>query len=135
VLYVRLLNLHSHLSIKRGHPPSVAQVATQTRIGPTPDNSCIHVNILLELNGAAEGGGADDSVLKIAIEYQCVYSVHKGVSINKLLPRAKEIAAAGNMMAWPYMRELVQTITSRMQIPPFLLPILVPQDIQEDKNP
>jgi preprotein translocase subunit SecB len=120
--HVRLIDLQSHLTMRGGKVPNRAKIDCSATVGPSSDGH-VHVNAVLDVEGRPAEGG--ESVVNIKIHYQCVYSVIDA-KLEQFAEHASEIATVGMLVLWPYFRELVQSLTSRMAIRAFTLPILAP---------
>lgn len=57
--------------------------------------------------------------------YQCVYEIHDA-DIDDVTAHNIQIANTVVEVAWPYLRELCSSLTSRMGIPAFTLPMYTP---------
>jgi preprotein translocase subunit SecB len=123
---IRLISLVSNLQIHNGKLPTVASLESTASVGPAPDGN-LHVNMTLTLTGRPSDAAADDdaSLVKIEVHYQCIYEVVEG-GPEQFEKDASIIAKVGMLVLWPHIRELVQSVTSRMAIPPFILPIFAP---------
>lgn len=123
---VRLVNVDAKLSIIDSKLPVHADIKLLPSAGPTPNGDRINANLQLELVGRPEEKSGDDcSNVKVNALYQCVYEVH-GVDIDEVTPHGVQIANIAVLVAWPYMRELCNSLTSRMGIPGFTLPMYTP---------
>lgn len=124
LVHTRLLDFHSHIEIRNGEVPSEAKIQNFTEIGVNEEEDALHVNVSLTVDGRPEGGGERSSLLQIAAQYQCVFEL-RNTSLTELEPYAQAIASTGTLVAWPFLRELVHSITAKMGIPPFSLPMFV----------
>jgi hypothetical protein len=123
LIHVRLINLQAELEIKGGQMPDEAHTQTTFGIGPAGD-SMLHVNGFLTVLGIPKDAPESGSVMKLNAVYQCVYRITEGTA-EDFKPHAEAICATGGLVMYPHMRELVQTITSRMSIIPYILPMYV----------
>jgi hypothetical protein len=122
IKHVRLVNVHAQLRITDGKVPTKAEVGSQTTIGPTGDKAALHADTIVSLTGYPQDGPVDDgSRLEIVAHYQVVY-IPEGFPVEAYLPHAELIAKNGILVAWPHLRELIQSLTSRMDIPQITLP-------------
>jgi preprotein translocase subunit SecB len=119
--HIRLIDLQSHLGIRDGKLPNKAKIECSANVGPSSDGH-IHANALLEIEGRPADGG--ESVVQIKAHYQCVYSIIDA-NLEQFSEHAGEIAKLGIWVLWPFFRELVQSITSKMELPTITLPVLV----------
>jgi hypothetical protein len=62
--------------------------------------------------------------MEIKAQYQCVYAI-VDAELEQFAEYANEIGKMGIWLAWPFFRELVLSITSKMLIPVVTLPVLV----------
>jgi hypothetical protein len=125
LIHVRLIGLTTQLEIKGGKVPDKASIQAQVGVGYSPDNT-VHVDAIIQLVGrpgdAAEG--EDCSALVMTIHYQCVYRPEEK-SAESFQDKAEEIARPAMLVMWPQIRELVQSISFRMSIPPLILPMFM----------
>ena len=123
---VRLVSVEASLKIVDSKLPLHAEIKMQPNAGATPSGDRINANVILELTARPEGETGDDcSTVKINAHYQCVYEVHDA-PIEQITPQGEQIANVVTLVAWPYLRELCHSITSRMGIPGFTLPMYTP---------
>jgi len=128
---VRLIDLHSHLEMRGGKVPSQAKFSFGASVGKSPDNN-VNIDTTLILEGRPEGDGEaeDSSIVSIKVHYQCVFEIIEG-TFDDVLKFDDEVAKIGMFVAWPYFRELVQSITSRMAIPAFTMPMFTAHGLAE----
>jgi hypothetical protein len=119
--HIRLLDLTSHLEIHGGKVPVQASIQYSLGVGASADGN-VHVNASLDLDGRPVEEGENSSVVKISISYQLVYEIIDGSKVEDFSEHGAVIGTAGMFVVWPYIRELVQSLTARMSIPPLILP-------------
>lgn len=124
--HIRLIDLVSHLEIRDGKIPSFAAIESAATVGQSPDGRLI-VDMTLNLKGRPADAEAESSSVVIDVHYQCVYDI-ADAEANQFKPFAAEIAKVGMLILWPHVRELVQSVTSRMSLPAFVLPVFSPSD-------
>lgn len=76
-------------------------------------------------------GSKDGIKLSISASFRVVYSIEpnlKQLTEDEIQKFGRFIATAN---AWPFWRELVQSTTCRMGLPPLLLPLLTPSSLME----
>jgi len=66
-------------------------------------------------------GGSDDYPLRIKLVWTIVYTLSEPASAEAVLAF---VAGSSMVHAWPYTRELVQSMTLRMGLPPLVLPVM-----------
>lgn len=120
---VRLISVDANLFIRDGKAPVEAQIKAMPSAGATPDGKRINANVMIEVVGKPAGETSDDcSTVKINAHYQCVYNV-ENAAIEDITPHGVVIANTAMLVAWPYLRELCSSLTTRMAIPPITLPM------------
>lgn len=122
--HVRLVGLNTSVFITGSRTPDHAEITAQTGMGPTPDGKNLNINLEIKVEARPKGLKDDCSLLLVDAKYQCVFSL-EGIKFDSLIPLSEPLCEVGMRVAWPYVRELVQTITARMSIPPVIMPILV----------
>jgi hypothetical protein len=124
---VRLVTLDAKLDIKDGKVPVHAKIQALPKCGPTADGKKMLAILEVEIVGRPEGAGDDDdcSTVRIKANYQCVYEI-VGVKADDIAPHAVAVANTGMLVIWPYLRELANSISTKMAIPPIVLPMFVP---------
>lgn len=119
---VRLLSIDAKVQLVSDELPPKPTVSLEAGAGISPDNQ-LHVNSSLGV--AAGSPDADSSYFGINAIYQCVYSV-EGIDPQQIA-EASEVNEAlvsnGVFVAWPYFRDLVQSTTTRMGLPPVVIPV------------
>jgi len=126
--HVRLLDLVAHLEIKGSLLPEEAQLSTHVGVGIGPDEPFIHVDGLVTVNGRPPGASNakdDGSILVIQVHCQCVFMAPEGSDRDQFMKYNDALAQSGMTIMWPHFREVVQSVSSRMGIDPFILPMLV----------
>lgn len=84
----------------------------------------------LKLTG---NSNVDDVIFSITAKYGAIYTSKTEVHFaDEKVTKFSQIV--GLNVIWPYWREFVQTITSRMSIPPLSLPLIRPGDLQFEKT-
>ena len=85
-----------------------------------------------ETKPKSESTGSKDGIkLSISASFRVVYSLEpnlKQLTEDEIQKFGRFIATAN---AWPFWRELVQSTTCRMGLPPLLLPLLTPSSLME----
>ena len=81
-------------------------------------NDIFYVRANLELKIGTE----EKQVVSVKIQYELEYSVPRDLKATRAELNAFA-AVNGVFNAWPYFRELVQTATQRMNLPPVILPV------------
>ena len=120
---IRLVGLSAQLKGKC--PPSGSEIVLMTEHNVTYDflsDTSLAVQVLFTLK--ANGPGQDGpEFFNLSASHQLTYTGDKlqHISADKITAFAS-INAVHN--AWPYLRELIQSITGRMKLPPLTLPLL-----------
>lgn len=94
------------------------QVTASTHAQPDRDENVLLVFINMGLHAVTENG---DALAKITSEFLLMYGLDKwdGLTDEHFRHFADH---NGVFNAWPYWREMVQSMTSRLEIPPLTLP-------------
>jgi preprotein translocase subunit SecB len=124
LIHVRLVGVQANLDIREGKIPDKATIQAKVGVGQAADDT-IHVDAAMNIVGRPSDATDDEtSSIVINLHYQCVYRA-EGVPADSFRDRAAELATPAMLIMWPHIRELVQSITGRMAIPPLLLPMFV----------
>lgn len=119
IKYVRLLSVESKLHIAGKTFPSVGPIEISGSLSPGPGGATMLVDTTVHLS-SQEG---DDSSIDIKVIYQCVYAV-VGATAEDLQSHGELICGTGMMTSWPHLREFVRSLTMRMEVPVFTLPLI-----------
>jgi hypothetical protein len=127
--HLRLINQSSELSIAGPKLPVKAEIEARSGVGVSHNKKNIHVNVILDVTARPEEDeGADvgkgTSLLKFHIQYQCVF-VLNGATPDEILEHVNKLANVGTLMVWPHLREMIQYLCGRMQLPALILPMFV----------
>ena len=123
LINVRLTSVNSQLVIRSGELPNAYEVSMQCSVGASAAGNNVHANCLVDVIGKPDGNREAESAVSIKAEYQCVFRV-EDVDADALMKDGDQIAGVGALIAWPYLRELVQTLTGRMGLLPFAMPMI-----------
>ena len=118
---IRLVELETSLSISDGNVPGNFSVEIGSELNMNASEKRCLVNVMLNV-GPDRSDQDSESALRLRAKYQCVYSV-KGICEPSDEDDAQKMMQAAAFQAWPYLRECVQSTTSRMGIPPLTLPL------------
>lgn len=119
---VRLLEVNSKLTIAGGLPNRY-EINFSCEVAASADPSVVFANVKVEVKGTSDKPDSKSEVVITAF-YQCVYKAD-GIDRDALQPHASVIANVSAMTAWPYLRELVHSISARMSLSPFALPMMM----------
>ncbi len=113
--YLRLRKSESVLLTIPESPPDLHQTI-QIEVGPSDaDPKAIFVQATFTLDG--------QDALHIGATFEILYEYHTSIKVTP-----EQIAAFGHLIgvnnAWPYWREFIQSMTSRMGLPSLTLPLL-----------
>jgi preprotein translocase subunit SecB len=94
------------------------------------ETSVIALVFHLKLKGKSD---ADEEMLRVAAKYGAIYNLKtKEQFEDEIISKFSQFV--GLNVIWPYWREFVQTMTSRMGLPPLTLPLVRPGDLQFEKT-
>jgi preprotein translocase subunit SecB len=99
------------------------ELSQQIQVGGSgdPKSNRLHFEIAVSLTGGSEKDKTHS--LSIRAEYQIVLQVADNLAIDEEL-HAEIGRRTGLNLVWPYWRELVNSLTSRMGVTPLVLPLL-----------
>ncbi len=124
--------LESASSLKLGAElQSITSINQSITIGVTraSEPNRIAFQFMLSLSGTSQ----KEEVIRISATYGEAYAVKSDEPISDdVLKKFGEIV--GINMVWPYWREFVQSITTRMSLPPLTLPLMRPGLMQFNKD-
>ncbi len=124
--HVRLLSAECNINIVGGSVPATAETRTEATLSPGPEGTNLLVNTKVSMvsNPVDNNGGVkDNSSLSLSVTYQSVYSI-VNADLESLIEHAEMICGDGMFVSWPYIREMVRSLTGRMEIQPFNLPLI-----------
>ncbi len=121
---IRLIDEQSHLEIRGIQLPTKAKIAAGAAVGASPDGT-IHVDVTIDVQGRPADASDDSSLVTFHALYQCVYEV-TGRKVEEFQEVSDQIGQVGMLIVWPYFREMIHSVTLRMGIPPFIVPMFVP---------
>jgi preprotein translocase subunit SecB len=124
---VRLVSLSTELVLHAGKLPVHAKIRAKPNAGISSDGTHLNGNVELEVISKPDGEEdvEDTSTATIKAHYQCVYEIH-GATSGEIAPHGEIIANTVMYVAWPYLRELCNSLTNKMGLPPVTLPMLAP---------
>lgn len=122
---IRLIKVQSELQITDGKVPIETEVEMKGSCGPSADMKAILVDGFVATISRPKEPGENPSILRIQVHYQAVYHTAENVEVESFAPRAEELCTFGMMAMWPYIRELIQSISLRMTVPAITLPIIL----------
>jgi hypothetical protein len=136
LIVVRLVEISAKLDIRGSEPPPESSVQTRVSLGTTDDASKLLADAVLTVASPSSDTGETLSSLKITLQLQCVYEV-AGATSATIETSAERIAASSMLIMWPHFREILQSTTARMGLPPIVLPLFMgnPNDEQADSRP
>lgn len=130
---IRLMESRSKLGVlRKGHLPTRANNTINMTIEVNQQKKIASVMVQLRLELAYEDSGDGDRPVTIASTYKLRYAL-VGPIEEKLADHVLQSVAMMNI--WPYWRELVQSFTTRMGLPPFPLPLMRPASLLRDTKP
>ena len=117
---LRLIGVTADL---RSPPPDAA---VYIDLKHTSETEVLEAALLIRVNYSLEAKRSDNEAgafLKVSASFQLIY---RGNNLQELGPDKLSAFADVNAVhnSWPYLRELVQSLTARMGIRPFLVPLL-----------
>lgn len=109
-------------------PPFEVTTSASGQWGVSGDGTAFQARVDVALQAKATSD-ADAVVWRIEASHWLLYSIAPGVPLER--DQLDAYAATGAVFsAWPYVRELVQSLTHRMGVPPLTLPLLkTPLDV------
>ncbi len=89
------------------------------------DRQMLYVSIDFDLEASRTEGGPQTSVVKLSATFQLIYSLREDASYpDGALDDFAQLNGVYN--AWPYWRELVQTVTGRVGLAGVVIPVFRP---------
>jgi preprotein translocase subunit SecB len=126
--HVRLVELHALLNITRGQIPSPkVNVQVQSNFGANAPEKTILGNLRVTVAPLDEtkDGAEAKSAVKIVIGVQCLFGVDEVPTIESLTQtEIQGVNQVITLIAWPYVRQHIASITSSMGLPAFTLPLM-----------
>jgi hypothetical protein len=125
--HVRLRGCIVRQQLRAGPLPEQVKLGERVQVGFGPENRFLSVEIELTLLARYKDMPADtrpeDAALFISASYQLVYWLESAVDLDE-----RQLAAFGEQIGlfnvWPYWREFVSSMTNRLEIQAFYVPLL-----------
>jgi hypothetical protein len=118
---IRLVEAHCKLGQLREELPPNAKLDTAIGYKIRPDKRNVAINAEFVLSSTYEGAEADTSpAIYVSAQFLVHYGLAKPVT-KKTLEAVLENLAIPHI--WPFWRELVHSLTTRMGLPPFPVPL------------
>lgn len=124
---IRLVESHCKLGkLRKGSLPSQATNSIEMEFGLDAQKKTVSVVASMQLTLAYEDSAEDDEPIVLSSRYRLRYAITAPVQDNLIEAATQHIAL---LNIWPYWREFVQSLMSRMGLPPFPLPLLRPNTL------
>ncbi len=122
LLGLRLVESESKLSeLKAAQLPGHGTQYVNATVELRDDNKEVVVNIRITLHASYDGDQTKDPAISLMASFVANYSIEEFPGkdvIEKIMPQI------GMSNIWPYWREFAQSITTRMGLPAFPLPLV-----------
>ncbi len=119
--------------MKKEKLPEHANQLISVNIMIPDDLKAAAVNIKVKLGATYEGEEAKDPAISVFASFLVNYVVTEKFPTREALSSVVERMAM--LHIWPYWREFVQTMTSRMGLPPFPVPLVYVDELVKKKEP
>ncbi|TWT92469.1 hypothetical protein Pla108_40950 [Botrimarina colliarenosi] len=122
---VRMVKLNAGIVVAQEGLPTETDVEVTASCRVEPDDSVARVVVDCKLTGKAAKQVSGQSKLTMHIAYEIIYGTEEqdDAVLTLLKESAEHLANHAALVAWPYIRETVQSTAGRMGLPPILLPI------------
>ena|SRR5579864_2831979 len=120
---IRLIHSESVLNlIAEGQPPKQTKVRVQVGFGRTRNGTGYRGQLAFDMTAHDEASKKPSIVLRCTL--QMVYELITGPepTVREIKAQEAPISAMVGFQGWPYVREHVQSMTSKMGLPPLVLP-------------
>ncbi|MEX0675499.1 MAG: hypothetical protein WD063_00390 [Pirellulales bacterium] len=122
---IRLVDCKARQAISDSIPTNSA-IHVQVEVGERSDKQEPHFIARPTVTFSAwyDGTSKDDPAVFVAVTFQLMYDVSgpdDAAAKKKFLPVMTQLCM---LHSWPYFREVMQSLISRMGLPPILLPLL-----------
>src|SRR6202140_2533778 len=132
-LGLRLIESASKLGdLKKNELPGHATQAINVAIGVREDSQTAGVNIRIKLTVGYDGDQTRDPALTVLGSFVADFSIIEPFSSKKMMEDF--LGKVGMLVIWPYWREYVQSMTTRMGLPAFPVPLIKLSDIVQEKK-
>jgi hypothetical protein len=124
LLSIRLAESVSKLGeLKKGQLPGHATQFMSVSLGTSSENTkLVGVNVRIKLDASYDGDQTKDPAMSIMASFVADYSTAEDVPGNDVFQ--KLISTVGVANIWPYWREFAQSMTTRMGLPAFPVPLI-----------
>jgi preprotein translocase subunit SecB len=122
--HVRLITINSDLHIANNELPTETKIQFTSSLSHVAEDSTLRVDIEFSLHAEPKDSVVENpSFVKIEMHHQMLFSVNEDLNLKQIEQESEAIGATGALVVWPYIRELVHSISMRMGIPAFILPL------------
>ena len=124
---VRIVESHSKIEIfENVLPGEEFSISLRAGVGVSPSKDILIGSIELNLETARRpGDNPEVSSMSVGCTVQCLFRVTGELpSLAKENPFVGGLTNTTRVIAWPYIRQFVQSTTSNMGIPPIVLPLM-----------
>jgi len=129
----RLLQSGSRLGeLKPNELPGHASQKINVGIGLDEAAKTVGVNVKIRLDATYDGVETKESPISIFASFLITFSIAEPFSNRHHLDEFVE--HVGMRTVWPYWREFVQSMTVRMGLPPFPVPVIYVGKLIKDKS-
>jgi len=129
---IRLLECHSKLgALRKDGLPTVGTETTGMSLRHDVDTKSVIVTVAFRLAINYDGSEDSDPALFLSARYGLHYRVSEPTARKHLEAVIKRVAL---LNVWPYWRELVQSLTVRMGLPAFPMPLLSKARLVKNKK-
>jgi len=112
--------------------PGQAMQAISLTLGLSDDQKAAKVTVRIKLDATYDGDATKEPVLSILASFELYFDIVEAFRTPKV--REAFFQRIGMLVVWPYWREFVQTMTTRMGLPAFPVPIARADKIFGDSN-
>jgi len=134
LLGIRLVESNSRLGeLKKDQLPGHAtQALNVTIITPPGDANLVVVNVRIKLDASYDGDQTKEPAMSILANFVADYAIVDEFPDKDVFQ--KFIATIGLAHIWPYWREFAQSITTRMGLPAFPIPLINTNELTKDAS-
>ncbi len=118
---VRLLASQSRLHIEGGVVPTQSTINVATNVGVLRKQKLVHIDTKVDVTIKNTTDSEMGTV--VGCLYQTILRPQKAFPRTISDEDKQSFAASGTFLAWPYIRQFVQSTVTQMGLPPVVLPL------------
>lgn len=126
---VQLVDCEAKQSLREGKLPRQTKIQIQCSSAYDDEKKTVVVDLDFTLVAHYKDSSPDDTPLQIRAKYQLIYMTKKAEKFTpEQLGGFTQLSATSDV--WPYWREFIQSMTTRMGLPPLTVPLFSSSSVE-----